>query len=274
MFMLEIMGGISSRALSQLGYELLVLEVPVDDTDWARRALDERPCRRFHPASHPACTPEQLEALSRRRRAARRLGRRRRRAATTASVSGDSFSGGRLATEHLSGAGRRRIAFIGGPTGSIEVMERRRGYEDGPRAAGVEVDAGAHRARGWMNAERNRRRRRSPSSSSESSGIDAVFACSDMSALGAIEAIRAQRSLRPGRHSGHRLRRHRRCRLRQSTTDHDPPGRPARRHAARPRARPAAPDRRDHERQPPGGARRAGFGVSFFIPGMQPVARR
>jgi len=55
------------------------------------------------------------------------------------SVCTDTAQGAQLATEHLLALGHRRIAFIGGPPGHSG-SERRRGYLDGLRAAGVEPD--------------------------------------------------------------------------------------------------------------------------------------
>jgi LacI family transcriptional regulator len=52
------------------------------------------------------------------------------------SVAVDDIRGGRLAAEHLLAQGRRRIAFVGGPSGLPQVQERHRGVADAVREAG------------------------------------------------------------------------------------------------------------------------------------------
>ena len=110
--MLEIMSGISA-ALHAHDYDLLVIQVVRDDTDWARRYLETGRVDGFILLS-ATCTPAH----------------RRRSLEMKApfviwgtppgnhgycSVSGDSFAGGRIATEHLLASGESRIAFLGGP---------------------------------------------------------------------------------------------------------------------------------------------------------------
>lgn len=55
-------------------------------------------------------------------------------------VCSDNRTGGRLATEHLIGIGRRRIAFLGGPAEEKEVKLRFAGYAEALRAAGREPE--------------------------------------------------------------------------------------------------------------------------------------
>jgi DNA-binding LacI/PurR family transcriptional regulator len=69
-------------------------------------------------------------------------------------------------------------------------MERRRGYEEALRMAGVEIDPELIVHRGWMDAERSGAEAVAELLERDL-GVDAVFACSDMSALGAMDAIRA-----------------------------------------------------------------------------------
>lgn len=54
------------------------------------------------------------------------------------SVSVDDVAGGRIAAEHLLGIGRRRLAFVGGPEGIVQVAERLAGAR-----AAVDAVAGA-----------------------------------------------------------------------------------------------------------------------------------
>jgi DNA-binding LacI/PurR family transcriptional regulator len=55
-------------------------------------------------------------------------------------VCSDNLAGGRLATEHLIGIGRQRIAFLGGPAEEKEVHLRFEGYAEALRAVGREPE--------------------------------------------------------------------------------------------------------------------------------------
>jgi DNA-binding LacI/PurR family transcriptional regulator len=187
MFMLEIMGGISTE-LSQQGYELLVLQAKVDDPSWAHRYLESGRADGFILLS-ASCTPELLESLGGERLPIVVWGAP---AANNdySSVSGESFEGGRIATEHLLSTGRRRIAFLGGPTWAAEVEDRRRGYEAAHTAAGLAADPELTVHANWEQPEASAAAaietllERDPA-------LDAVFANSDLFALGAIDALRA-----------------------------------------------------------------------------------
>src|SRR5262249_25091007 len=61
LFMLEIMGGISS-GLHEQGYDLLVLQVPIEDVGWARRTIDSGRADGFVILS-ASCSPEQVDTL-------------------------------------------------------------------------------------------------------------------------------------------------------------------------------------------------------------------
>src|SRR5206468_2518973 len=105
------------------------------------------------------------------------------------SVSGDSFAGGKIATERLIAIGRERIAFLGGPAKEQEVQDRYRGYEAALREAGAAV-APALVGHGDY----------SPASGAETMrellrrvpDLDAVFVNSDLMAIAAMDAIREQ----------------------------------------------------------------------------------
>ena len=122
LFMLEIMGGVSS-GLHEQGYDLLVLQVSIDDVGWARRTLESGRADGFVILS-AACSPEQLDALVEADAPFVIWGTASPEHAYC-SVTGDSLTGGRLATEHLLAAGRRRIALLGGPEWSWEIRDRR-----------------------------------------------------------------------------------------------------------------------------------------------------
>jgi len=58
----------------------------------------------------------------------------------TPSVLADNCAGMRSAVLHLAALGRRRIAFIRGPTSNTEAAERYRGYREGLEQAGLRLD--------------------------------------------------------------------------------------------------------------------------------------
>lgn len=187
-FMLEVMGGVST-GLHEEGYELLIVQPRPDDLDWAKRYVETGQADGFV-LHHAQCTPHQLAHL---------VGDGIRFVVwgtpaanhEYSSVSGDSVNGGRIATEHLLARGCRRIAMIGGPTGSREIAERRQGYEGALIAAGLEVDAALVEHLPWSSGDDGaaeamvRLLDRAPD-------IDAVFAHSDRWALGVLRALRAR----------------------------------------------------------------------------------
>ena len=105
------------------------------------------------------------------------------------SIGSDDRHGGRMLTEHLIAQGRRRIAFLGSPGHSPEVLGRYRGYEAALRAAGIGVDpafqvdavnteeSGGEAIRALL--DRGTR-------------PDAVFGTSDLIAIGAMRALLAR----------------------------------------------------------------------------------
>ena len=104
-------------------------------------------------------------------------------------VSGDSFAGGRTATEHLLAQGRSRIAFLGGHATEVEVKDRYKGYEAALREAGRQVDPalvayGDFTDTGATAAIRTLLER--------AGDLDAVFANSDLMAIAAMDELRAQ----------------------------------------------------------------------------------
>jgi LacI family transcriptional regulator len=56
------------------------------------------------------------------------------------SVGATNFTGGMQATQHLLDLGHRRIAFAGGPPGSVASHERLQGYRSAMSSAGVAID--------------------------------------------------------------------------------------------------------------------------------------
>ncbi|MBN1304755.1 MAG: LacI family DNA-binding transcriptional regulator [Anaerolineales bacterium] len=104
-------------------------------------------------------------------------------------VTGDNFNGGRLATEHLLGIGRKRIAFMGGPAMELEVQHRYDGYEHALREAGFDPDPHlvlygefcSESGTALMNQFLD-----------QASDLDAVFANSDLMAIAAMKILQSR----------------------------------------------------------------------------------
>jgi DNA-binding LacI/PurR family transcriptional regulator len=187
MFMLEIIGGITSE-LHELGYELLVLQGKFDEPGWARGYVDSGRADGFILLS-ASCTPKEIALLVDSGVPFVLWG-----AASPkneySSVTGDSLTGGRLATGHLLEIGRRNLAFIGGPTWAREIAERLEGFEEAHRRAGLEPDPRAIVHTPWTDAETN-----AAHAIQELLGqrpdLDGVVANSDRFAIGVMEGLRA-----------------------------------------------------------------------------------
>ncbi|MFB7496624.1 LacI family DNA-binding transcriptional regulator [Streptomyces sp. NPDC056161] len=109
--------------------------------------------------------------------------------ATVDSVRADSVQGAMLAVRHLTGLGRRTIAFVNGPADTVPGANRAQGYRAALAQAGLAVDpaltvttdfsveAGAAAAHRLLDAGR---------------GIDSVFCANDQLALGVVHAAHSR----------------------------------------------------------------------------------
>ncbi len=182
-FVLGILGGIAD-ALTERGYDMLVSRVHTDDLQMAcapfdsGRALGVILIGQWH--HH-----ELLNRIAERGVPLVVWGAQlpNQRYCT---VGCDNVAGGRLATGHLIGRGRRRIAFFG-DIALPEAAHRHEGYREAHAHAGLAVDPAlafpvpfaAEGARSTIAGLRT-----------HGVHFDAVFACSDLIAMTAISTLR------------------------------------------------------------------------------------
>jgi DNA-binding LacI/PurR family transcriptional regulator len=192
LFGLEIMGGISN-GLASLGYDLLVMHVDPHDTKWAQKYLDGGRVDGFILMTS---TRKQTHV-----KALLELGApfitwgMPHSGQKYCSVSGDNINGGKLATRHLIESGRRRIGFIGGPDGEIEVQQRLEGYKAALQEAGMEIHEGLITYGDFSNTSGAQAMVRLLKQVPD---LDAVFINSDLMAIAAMDAIREHGKSVPG----------------------------------------------------------------------------
>jgi len=109
------------------------------------------------------------------------------RAEGFSSVAVDDVAGGRMAVEHLLQQGRRRIAFLGGPSGIRQVDERLAGA----RAAAPDLEVLEAAA---LTVLEGRRIGRELAARAERP--DAVFAANDLLAVGLLQGLQVQGGVR------------------------------------------------------------------------------
>ncbi|POQ98988.1 hypothetical protein AU468_11400 [Alkalispirochaeta sphaeroplastigenens] len=182
LFSMEIMGGLS-RGLFDYQYDMLLVQVDPDQSQWATHYLDTGKVDGFVVSTslHKQRHAEELLSIGAPFVAWGRSGGR------YCSVCGDDHRGGYIATNHLISIGRKRIGFIGGPPEEIEVKDRYQGYIDALNEAGREPDpslvwygdfSDASGATGMDQILRQNRH------------VDAVFVNSDLMALSTIAYLR------------------------------------------------------------------------------------
>ena len=185
LFGLEIMGGISS-GLASREYDLLVIHVDPHDTKWAYQYYETGRVDGFilmtstRKQTHVKAllevgAPFIIWGVPPAKQ-------------KYCSISGDNFSGGKLATEHLIGLKRKNIGFIGGPSYELEVQHRQAGYESALKEAGRELDPSLIEYGDFSNTSGAEALERLLDKVPQT---DAVFVNSDLMAIAAMDKIRA-----------------------------------------------------------------------------------
>jgi len=182
-FGMGMLGGIGN-GLHTLGYDLLVIHANPRDTAWAHDYLDSGRVDGFILMTS---TIKQSLIKTLADMAAPFIGWGTPIPGLNyCSVTGDNFSGGRQATQHLIRIGRQRIAFLGGPEDALTVQYRYKGYENALQDAGRGVDPhlvaySDYSYDSGMSVMQHLME--------QAPDLDAVFINSDLMALGAIHVI-------------------------------------------------------------------------------------
>ena len=185
-FHLEIQGAIAAT-LATYNYDLLVAHIESNDTDWPHRYLDAGRADGFILLNCAQKT--QYVRILVELQAPFIVWGVPLPTHNYCSVNGDDLNGGRLAVQHLLQSGRRRIAFLGGPSHDLEVKLRYKGYETALREAGQPVDTtlvtyGDYTSKSGTKAMR--------CLLGQAPDLDAVFVNSDVMAIAAMRALREQ----------------------------------------------------------------------------------
>ena len=185
LFTLELLGSIS-RTLAEKNYDLLMVQVdPYACCDWSDQYLDTGRADGFilmtstRKSTHIKSLLEMgspfivwgvpLQGHS------------------YPSVTGDNFTGGKLAAEHLVRSGRRKIAFLGGPVYELEVQRRYEGFASALQEAGQPLDP---KRVGYGDYSMESGAATINQLLETSPDLDAVFVNSDLMAISVMDALR------------------------------------------------------------------------------------
>ena len=187
LFTLEILSSIS-RVLAESGYDLLMVQVdPMACCDWSADYLDTGRADGFILMTSTRKNAHIKSLLE--------MGSPfivwgvPLPGHSYPSVTGDNFTGGKLAVEHFVRSGRRKIAFLGGPAEELEVQRRYDGYAAAMKDAGLEVVQKRVRY-GDFSTESSAATMRQLLEGSPD--LDAVFVNSDLMAMSAMDVLRAK----------------------------------------------------------------------------------
>lgn len=186
LFGLEIMGGISSGLYAN-GYDMLVVHVDPRESEWAHQYLDSGRVDGFIllTATRKQAHINTLVEMG----APFIVWGIPQPNLSYCSVTGDNFTGGKLAAEYLARSGRRRIAFMGGPAEELEVQYRYKGFESALLSAGRSIDPDLVSYGEFCSSCGTEAMQRLLKAAPD---VDAVFANSDLMAIAAIDVIRSR----------------------------------------------------------------------------------
>jgi DNA-binding LacI/PurR family transcriptional regulator len=186
LFTLEILSSIS-RALAENGYDLLMVQVdPMACCDWSADYLDTGRADGFILMTSTRKNAHIKSLLE--------MGSPfivwgvPLPGHSYPSVTGDNFTGGKLAVEHFVRTGRRKIAFLGGPADELEVQRRYDGYAAAMKEAGIEV---VQKRVGYGDFSTESSAETMRQLLEGSPDLDAVFVNSDLMAMSAMDVLRA-----------------------------------------------------------------------------------
>jgi DNA-binding LacI/PurR family transcriptional regulator len=183
-FCLEIMGGIAI-GLHELDYDLLVVHVGLESTEWVSQYLGSDRVDGFILMTSEY-KRKHVERLLEMKAPFIAWGPGRGGYST---VCGEDLKGGELAAKRFLELGRKHPAFIGGPKVELEVQARRAGYITALAEAGVPVAPGLELGGQYSECIAEQAMRaileREPD-------VDAVFACSDYMAMAAMRVLKSE----------------------------------------------------------------------------------
>jgi DNA-binding LacI/PurR family transcriptional regulator len=137
LFAVEILGGIS-EGLTQNHYDLLMVYVDPYVNGWAEGYFNTGKVDGFILMTSSR-KQQHIKSLLNKGAPFIAWGAPSAKA-SYCTVCGDDYQGGLLATQHLVGLGRCKIAFLGGPEEELEVQHRYEGYVDVLKEAGLAPD--------------------------------------------------------------------------------------------------------------------------------------
>jgi DNA-binding LacI/PurR family transcriptional regulator len=184
LFSIELLGGITA-ALREQGYDLLLLFVDPCDRDWPEQHLAAGRADGFILMTSTRKI-EHIKMLVAMGAPFIAWGVPHEKL-QYCTVNGDNSTGGRLATVHLIGLGRKRIAFLGGPAEEKEVQLRYAGYVEALEAAGREPEK-ALLAHGDFSGASGAEQMKELLA--KAPDLDAVFVNSDQMALAAMKVLK------------------------------------------------------------------------------------
>ena len=185
LFTLEILSSIS-RGLAENGYDLLMVQVdPYACCDWSDDYLDSGRADGFILMTSTRKTTHIKSLLE--TKSPFIVWGVPLPGHSYPSVTGDNFTGGKLAGEHFLKTGRRKIAFLGGPADELEVQRRYDGFAAALQEAGQTIDQkrvgyGDYTTEGGAATMRQLLE--------NAPDLDAVFVNSDLMAMSAMDVLR------------------------------------------------------------------------------------